>query len=195
MAYKGREIEVKLQVKGVRGMATVERLLAGLTKRAKRVIRGRSDDTYFRPPAGAKADFVRLRRPNKDDVAKLTIKYTDRASTVDRVEKESTVEYKHMLGILLDLFGNPAGSIDKRYTVLFMGGTGTEADTAISIYQIVGDPRVFVEVEAKTHAKMMHWYRAVQRALPFELVPQNQSLYSLFVEKTTGQKARTGQGT
>src|SRR4051794_32717354 len=115
-------------VQGVSRMADVDRRLRQALKGHRRKISGDSEDTYFYKPAllkfprVPKADFIRLRRPNHDDISKFTVKYTDRGGNFDRVEKDSDVtQFRQMYSQLVDILGEPAGAIRKRYVVYFMG--------------------------------------------------------------------------
>jgi adenylate cyclase class IV len=188
LGYKNREVEVKMVVNGVTRMADVDRALQGILKGHRRKIAGDSEDTYFHKPVllkvprVPKADFIRLRRPNKDDISKFTVKYADRGGNFDRVEKDSDVtQFKQMRSQLVDILGEPAGVLRKRYVVYFMGSRGHEADTTVSLYQVKGDKRVFLEIEAKTADKVDYWTKRVLRALPHGTIRVYESLYELFI--------------
>jgi adenylate cyclase class IV len=185
MGYRQREIEMKTVVKGARRMADVDRLLAPLLIKRRRIIIGKSEDIYFNPPKGAKADFVRLRRANKDGKATLTLKWTDKQDNFNRVERDLHVpQFSKAMNVMTDLFGAPAGAVNKSYVVYFMGSRhDDESSTTISIYKIINDPRVFLEVEAKSEAKVHYWMKRIARALPFDLVREKRSLFQIFVKK------------
>ena len=183
MGFRDREIERKLIVKGTTRMADVDRYLLKVLKRHKRLIAGKSEDIYWESPEGSRADFVRLRRANKDGAAKLTIKYSDKRNNFNRIERDVEVHpFSTTRRLLEDVFGKPAGYVNKRYIVYVMGAAGGEADSTISLYQIVGDRRVYLEIEAITAAKVDFWTKKVLRALPYRTKRVNQSLYMIFIK-------------
>jgi adenylate cyclase class IV len=183
MGYKNREKEIKVVLDGANSLSVVDRRLrAILGGRVRRIIQGKSQDTYFVPPAGAKADFLRLRRANHDDVAKFTIKFTDRGDNFDRVEKDCDIgDFDQMLSILRDLHGEPAGHIDKRYCVLFLGTAGGEKDTTVSLYKVVNDPRIFLEIEAKSAESVTYWHDRIAKGLPYGQTRIRKSLFDIFI--------------
>lgn len=181
MGYQNREIEIKLEVLGVIKMNEVVRKLGCVfdEDRCERIIAGASKDTYFTPPAGAKADFMRVRYGHKKgDQSYFTIKYTDKGGNVDRVEKDVPIKDPDlMVSVLKDIHGEPRGSIYKKYKVYFLSD---EFET-ISVYQIKDDSRVFIEIEATSHAKMNKLVEEVVNLLPYQLKKSDQSLYQIFL--------------
>lgn len=181
MGYKNREIEAKMLVEGVTRMNDVVKLLNPHydEDRCESIILGASKDVYFTPPQSAKADFMRVRFGyKKGDQSWFTIKYTDQGDNLDRVEKDVPIaDPKLMVDVLTDIHGAPKGEIHKRYKVYFLSA---EHDT-ISVYQIKGDPRVFVEVEATTKAKMEQFLEDVRKLLPYTLTRETRSLYQIFL--------------
>ena len=181
MGYKNREIEAKMLVEGVTRMNDVVKLLNTVydDDRCERIIVGTSSDVYFEPPKDAKADFMRVRfAANKTDQSYFTIKYTDKGGNLDRVEKDVPIsDPKLMVDVLTDIHGKPKGEIRKRYRVYFL----SEEHDTISVYQIKGDDRVFVEVEATTEAKMNRFLEEVQKTLPYTLTRSTKSLFQMFL--------------
>lgn len=180
MGYKDREIEIKMVVQGTSRMKTVTDALDKYfdSDSCERIIDGSSKDVYFKPPKGAKADFMRVRfAANKSDQSYFTIKYTDRGSNIDRVEKDVPVgDAELMVSVLTDIHGPQHGEIYKKYKVYFLSH-----DDTVSVYQIKGDDRVFVEVEATTEVKMQKFLKETQACLPYELVRSTKSLYQMFL--------------
>lgn len=184
MGYRNRELEVKLVIEGA-SLAKVDKRIASVSKHAKRSIHGKSEDVYFSAPKGAKADFVRLRVANHDDGAKFTIKFTDKKKkgVVDRVEKDLNIDdFNQAHSMCTDLFGAPAGRISKKYHVYFMGKKQDESATAISIYQLTDDSRVFLEVESKSLSIVNYWLGRVVKLLPYSMKRSKKSLYQIFIE-------------
>ena len=178
MSYQGREIEIKLEVMNNWSFAKVDRAISELyAHRSKRIIKGIGVDTYFKPPVGAKADFVRV-RDTTNGLAQITLKYTDKATNVDRVEKEAdTSDTEMTIEIFKDLLGPPLGTIEKKYTVYFLDSK----DSNISVYQVRDDDRVFVEIEARTMEKVNQIRKLIEDEQPMEFKQVNKSLFQIFV--------------
>jgi adenylate cyclase class IV len=181
MGYQNREIEIKLLVQKAKSLAEVNNLLGRHFKaKSKSVIRETSKDTYWDSPKSSKADFARLRY-YPQGLAQMTIKHTDKGDNLDRVEVDLEVgdPDKAML-ILTALLGKPKGSIVKEYVVYFLD----ENETTISLYQIVNDSRIFVEVEAKTEKKVFALIKEITKVLShYKLKRETKSLYQIFLAK------------
>jgi len=181
VGYRNREIEAKMLVEGVTKMNDVVKLLNPVfdEDRCESIIVGASKDVYFTPPKDAKADFMRVRYGHKKgDQSYFTIKYTDRGDNLNRVEKDVPIgDPDLMVDTLSDLHGAPRGAIHKRYKVYFL----SEEHDTISVYQIKGDARVFVEVEATSQVKLEKFLAEVQKVLPYTLTRSTKSLYQMFL--------------
>lgn len=175
MGYKNREIEKKF--------VTPNTTLDTATSQIKGIIEYKSEiseasrDLYWQSPEAGKVDFIRLRY-FPDGSGQLTIKHSDRGSNVNRVEIDVVVKDPDQAKKFLEyLYGDATGSIFKHYNVLFLDD---DDHTTISIYRVRGDQRIFVEVEAKTQAKVDQLQRSIEKVMTLE--HQTKSLYQLFVE-------------
>jgi hypothetical protein len=175
MGFKNREIEKKFTVPGVtykQSVSIIKKMLSGIKE-----INGVSMDYYWNAPKGVKADFLRLRYM-PEDTGQLTVKYSDRKTTLDRVEVDVTVtETSQAHEFLTQLFGPAQGRIYKSYWVLIMD----EKDTTVSVYQIKDDPRVFVEIEARSVSKVDRIEQKIRKTLNLER--ELRSLYKVFLSK------------
>lgn len=191
MGYKDREIEWKLLTDGFVSIAPVEKIITQLLldvnngdRGCRPTIIGCASDTYWSAPEESPADFVRLRVLDDTDEhgnpAQITLKASDRGGNVNRVEVDLGVsDHSQANKLLTMMLGDPLGQVTKRYTVFFL----EDVHTTISIYKIVRDKRVFVEVEARTLKRVKEITRIlVERGgLCFTRIPQ--SLYDMFVLK------------
>lgn len=175
MGHKNREIEKKFVVPGVSykdSVSILKNMLTGVKE-----IKGVSMDCYWKAPKGIKADFVRLRYM-PGDTSQLTVKYTDRKTTLDRVEIDVTVSETDQAHKFMDqIFGPSLGRIYKSYWVLVMD----EKDTTVSVYQIKDDSRVFVEIEARSVSKVDRIEKQIRQTLNLER--EYRSLYKVFLSK------------
>lgn len=188
MGYKNREIEWKLLTEGATTMAPVDRVVHSVLKShipfCKPIIKGCAADTYFCPPEEARADFVRVRELDEPDEhgcrAQITLKYSDKDGNVNRVEIDLGVsDPEQAIRLLTYMLGDPLGRVTKHYTVYFL----ENVHTTVSVYKVMKDKRVFVEVEAtsaKRVAEVTDWLR-VDGGLKFERVKT--SLFDMFVAK------------
>lgn len=177
MGHKNREIEKKYviadQTKTYNQVLTLFNTF--FLEEADLVIKGAGRDDYWHPMDPSKADFIRV-RPMPDGSCQLTIKYTDKGSTLDRVEIDVPIkEPAQAHAFMSQLAGPMAGGIFKKYTVFMMD----QKDTSISLYKITGDSRVFVEIEARSVGKVDKLYRAVNEIISITHEPR--SLYQLFL--------------
>lgn len=176
MGHKNREIEKKFVIEG-KAMKKVSTIIHDALRRDfQTVLKDESRDYYWSPQKGMKADFIRLRLM-PDGTGQLTVKWSDRGSTTNRVEIDVTVpDPEQCRKYLTQVHGKPTGSIYKEYHVYFMD----KFDTNVSVYQVKGDSRVFVEVEAHTLARVNGLVKKVGTAL--EMAPETRSLYQIFIE-------------
>jgi len=115
------------------------------------------------------------------------MKFCDKGGNFDRVERDvelgSLKNYRVAVGLCEDLFGRPVGTVDKKYIVYVLGSKGHDADSTVSLYKIVGDKRVFLEVEGRSDRVVFYWLKKIAGRLPHKLTRINKSLYELFVKK------------
>lgn len=182
MGYKNREIEVKLLMQNVASMKAVDKHLQEMFPDPEDLIIGKSKDVYFFPPEGSKADFARVRFFPDRDGGQMTIKWSDKGNNVDRVEIDVEVSDCDQAVSFLEAFtGQKAsGVINKRYIVYFLD----KRDTTVSLYQVVNDSRVFLEVEARRMEKVDKLLEDIKKHIPYSAERVNKSLFQLFVEKS-----------
>lgn len=142
------------------------------------IISGHSKDIYFNAPKDARADFVRVRFGTDDEESQLTLKFSDRKHNKNRIEFDLDItDPKKAVSMLSYCFGKPAGEIKKRYHVYFFNKYDN-----ISVYQIDGDKRVFIEIEATTPKKLARLYRNLRAHCPgLQMTTVDQSLFQLFL--------------
>lgn len=182
MGYRNREIEVKMLAAGIKGLSTiVERIERALKGETQEVIIGNAADLYWKAPRSGEADFVRLRRmSNASNEGQITLKATDKGSNVDRVEIDLHVDdYKQARTLMLALHGEPMEEVTKKYHVYFL----ENADTTVSVYQIRGDDRVFVEVEARTQKRVKEIIHTLMVDKSTEYLWVQSSVFDMFVQK------------
>jgi adenylate cyclase class IV len=146
VGHKNREIEIKLMIED--SYSNVVKFVKGLHYYEQEII-GRAADLYWLPPNNeTKVNFVRLRKnSNSSKKGQLTVKATDTSSVVDRLEIDvDIVDYSQGKALMTALHGEPYATVDKKYRVFFLNNL----DENISVYQVVGDDRVFVEIEARS---------------------------------------------
>ena len=177
MGFRNREIETKLILKSYPSLDSVAIKVQKLFGyKCRDIIVGHSRDTYWKAPAGAKADFVRLRY-FQDGTGQLTVKFSDRGTNVDRVELDLFIkDPKQARLVLIQLFGKPVGTVRKKYFVYFL----ENEHTTISVYKVDGDRRIFVEAEATTNGKMVRMINRLKK-IPWEFYRSDKSLYQLFL--------------
>lgn len=183
MGYRNREIEIKLLVENSSKLPlvkeTVEDWVKSMYPDFDYVI-GNATDLYWYAPDHGKGDFVRLRRMSNSN-AQITMKGTDKDDITNRIEIDLEVDdYKQARILMEGLHGEPIERVKKKYHVYFLEND----DTTISVYQVAKDPRVFVEIEARTKKRV----RELTSALlafdeNFQYTWVNSSLYNMFVEK------------
>jgi adenylate cyclase class IV len=175
MGYGNREIEKKFVALGELHLVSqsIERALGYPST----VIKDESGDLYWHPHKGMKADFVRLRFM-PDGTGQLTTKRADRGSNTNRIEIDVEVVDPHQCEkFLSQILGESCGSVYKQYHVYFLD----DKDTSVSVYQVQGDDRVFVEVEAKSVSRVNQLIKQVSCSVSMKL--ERRSLYQLFISK------------
>jgi adenylate cyclase class IV len=180
MGYKNRELEVKLLASTDKYKLVCERILASIVNMDFECLIGKATDLYWPAPEAGGADFVRLRRrANGSSDGQITLKSTDRGDIVNRVEIDLEVDnYTQAKVLMTTLHGKETASVTKRYTVYFL----EDRDTNISVYQITGDKRVFLEVEAKTVKRLKELLDIVYSS-DHDLIRVKSSVYNMFVQK------------
>ncbi|CAB5220910.1 CYTH domain containing protein [uncultured Caudovirales phage] len=177
MGHKNREIEVKYIVQSGHSLAKVNSAVIELLKdRLVNTITGKSKDVYFHPTANAKMDFVRVRFGIDNDQSYITLKHTDKKTTLDRLEFDLKIDNPEMAqDILQRCIGPIAGCLRKRYFSHFL-----DSYDNVSVYQITGDKRVFIEVEAANKTRLNKIIKMLKR-LDLDLEVSPRSLYQIFL--------------
>lgn len=181
MGHNNREIESKLQVQGLTNrrsvMVKIHDILEKNLGEIHHTIEGDSRDVYWAPPAGAKADFVRVRYM-AEGRTQVTLKHQDKGNYLDRVEIDLEADdADQAIALMRNLLGEPLGTVRKKYTVFFLD----KKDTTISVYKVINDDRVFVEVEALSQGKVDELKAMLKEGLGYPLTDVDESLYQLFL--------------
>ena len=192
MGYKNREIEVKMVV--VDGERPYN-LMSGINKSISnhfsslrlKYIEGFSADTYWNKVNNTdKIGFFRIREM-EDGSCQLTVKEQDKGNNYDRIEIDLMSHDKPKQAILLmtQLLGPHLGVIKKKYYVHVLDSDHEEKPT-VSIYQIKGDNRVFVEIEAHSVKEVERLKEEVAEILKFSfgvhLEVETNSLFAIFIK-------------
>lgn len=176
MGYRNREIEKKFTAEI--GYKDATKLLESIFDYDRKIVNA-SKDYYWHPGPGMQASFIRLRYM-PDGTGQLTIKHADRDTNLNRIEIDvATKEPDQAKKFLQQLVGEPCGSIFKKYHVLFMG----DEYTTVSIYQVRGDSRTFIEIEATSMAKLEALEKKVAADGKLVLTYEPRSLYEIFFKK------------
>lgn len=189
MGYKNREIESKLVVRQKPGGASVTmRNIDKIIEKAfedetEDYAEGTSNDTYWRAPLGALADFGRVREMSSGR-CQLTAKGKDKGDNLDRIEVDLDVHGTSLqvIKFMENLLGGPGGIIRKTYYVYIL----ENEHTTVSLYRVHGDDRIFVEVEARTKKRMFQMEEKVKKSLSdngFDAEREEESLFEMFVAK------------
>lgn len=189
MGYKNREIESKLVIKQKQGgpsvnMKNVDKALEkAFEDETENYVEGTSNDTYWKAPSGAPADFGRVREMSSGKCM-LTAKGKDKGDNLDRIEVDLDVigTPLQVTKFMENLLGTPGGTIRKTYGVYVL----ENEHTTVSLYRVHGDDRVFVEVEARTKKRMLQMEDKVKRYLlesGFDSERSEKSLFEMFVAK------------
>ncbi len=181
MGWGNREVEIKLQVLNDFTFNQVSSQLRDFYGDiCDRIISGASKDIYFKAPRASKADFVRVRYGTRDELSQITLKYSDRGTNKNRVEIDVEVSDPDQAEVLLKYcLGKPVGKIKKKYHVYFLNDYDN-----VSCYQIDGDDRVFIEIEAKTRKKVDKLRKELTSTF-LDLKVINKSLYQLFLKEAS----------
>ena len=175
MGYKNREIEKKFIVADSKlSFKEVCYLARYAIVDWEEQVSGRSKDLYWKSHDPVAADFIRLRYM-PDGSGELTLKRADQGSNVNRIEIDVVVPEPKQTGkFLKQLFGDPLGDIHKDYFILRLD----EEDTTVSVYKIKGRSHVFIEVEARTLAKVDGLAKRLSTRI--KMNQEKRSLYELF---------------
>ena len=192
MGYKNREIEVKMVVmKGqcpLNDISDINRSISNhFSKSRLKYIEGFSADTYWNKINNPhKIGFFRVREM-EDGTCQLTVKEQDKGNNYDRVEIDvgSYDSPKQAILLMTQLLGPNLGVIKKKYYVHVLDSDHEEKPT-VSVYQIKGDNRVFVEIEAHSSNEVERLKEEVAEVLrlPFgvHLEVETNSLFSIFIK-------------
>lgn len=191
MSYRGREIEIKLQVEGM-SLAEVNAELLSLYGETKtRMVYGKSTDTYWHLPGDVGADFARMRELD-DGRTQLTVKAEDRGTSIDRLEidVDTYTAPSRVLRLMRNMLGKPAGKITKEYYVYWIS---EDEHTNVSCYSIV-DPAqelVFIEVESTNQSTVLDLELKILDKLTDKVSSIRRaegSLYEMFIRNAGGNK-------
>lgn len=178
MGYNNREIEVKMLVVHS-NFLSVERMLDAHLQDWDSKISGKSKDVYWKAPRNADANFVRVRFLPETKSGQLTLKHCDKETNVNRLEIDVDVkDPTQTVKLFTQLMGESTGVITKQYTVYFLD----EEDTTISLYKVIGDSQLFIEVEARTATKVDKLVSDLKERFPVDLTSINKSLFDLFIK-------------
>ncbi len=135
-----------------------------------------SVDRFWKAP---NVDFLRLR-----DDRQMTVKVTDKGDILDRVEENVSVDDVATCERLLTLVYGKPETLTKTYSVWSVV-EGVAADireiSVVCVYQVRGDSRVFLEVEADDMEAVDETTEYLKKYL--DLVPEHRSLYQIFILK------------
>jgi CYTH domain-containing protein len=181
MGYKNRELEVKFLAAGNFKIDEVNRFVIDALAPSFCVstLGGISKDLYFHGQTGKKYDFVRVRFGDRRESSYITLKHTDKNTMSDRLELDLPINDPKMAKQILErCVGPAAGYIKKKYYTNFINHYDN-----VSVYQISGDRRIFVEVEATTERRLKRIIKTLKSGLDFELKEVGKSLYQLFIKE------------
>lgn len=189
MGYKNREIESKLVVRQRPGgpaatMRNVDKIIEkAFEDETEDYVEGTSNDTYWKAPPGALADFGRVREMSSGR-CQLTAKGKDKGDNLDRIEVDLEVHGTSLqvVKFMENLLGKPGGIVRKTYYVYIL----ENEHTTVSLYRVHGDDRIFAEVEARTKKRMLQLEDRVKRSVSeagFEVERAEESLFEMFVAK------------
>jgi adenylate cyclase class IV len=185
MGYKNREIEAKLVVTSSHGYQDLLKALESFLDvyyPDYETISSKASDYYWNAPKQSNADFIRIRKQDSGRGGTITIKSTDKSDNLDRVEIDLDVsDFKQGLTLMTSLYGEARAKVQKKYHALFLENKHTN----YSIYQITGDKRVFLEIEAKTVSRLIELVEKFTKfATSFSFNLVKSSIFEMFVEKT-----------
>lgn len=183
MGYRNREKERKFLVSSNVSYDQAITLVKEVFPHCERIIDDCSRDYYWNLVEGLKGDFIRLRMM-PDGSAQLTVKHADKGSNTNRVEVDVGIpldQVDQVKAFLEYVHGPISGSVMKDYFVFFLAA---DDHTTVSIYQVIGDKRLFVEVEAKTIKKIDELVTQIEEKV--SITPIKESLYQLFIRRSDG---------
>lgn len=187
MAYRNREIEVKLIVEGTTLTELYSLVAEHLSQYGVDQIVGKSTDWFWTLPEEAEGDFLRLR--DLGSIREITVKARDR-NLLNRLEVE--IQTKSSLNqckrLIKSMYGKPQGDITKEYYVLQLEGI---PHSAISVYDVqVGDQKPFkdimIEIEMLTESNVLHWEREITdlvKGKGLKIYRAPGSLYEMFIRR------------
>jgi len=185
MSYRGREIEIKLQVDGM-SLAEVNAELLSLYSDTKtRMVYGKSTDTYWHLPGEVGADFARMRELG-DGRTQLTVKAEDKGNNIDRLEidVDTYTAPSRVLRLMKNMLGKPAGKITKEYYVYWIS---EDEHTNVSCYAIsdMAKNSVFIEVESTSESQVLELELKILDKLTDKVSSIGRaegSLYTMFIK-------------
>ena len=198
MGYKNREIEVKMVVMHgqmpYKSMSDINKVISIHYAQSRfKYIEGFSADTYWNKINNPhKVGFFRIREM-EDGTCQLTVKEQDKGNNYDRIEIDvgSYDSPEQAILLMTQLLGPSLGVIKKKYYVHILDSDHEEKPT-ISVYQIKGDNRVFVEIEAHSSKEVERLKAEVTSILNsyfrVHLEVETNSLFSIFIKGTKSVK-------
>ena len=181
MGYQNREVEVKLLVTNYSKMAAVDKRINEFLKEFypnADYFKGKAGDMYWKAQNDVPGDFVRLRRKPGQKGGYMTIKCQDKEVVTDRIEIDVDIpDLTQAVRLFTAERGHCAGDVVKTYHVYVL----EDEHTTISVYKIVNDPRVFLEVEAKTNKRVQEITKAILDQTDLEMQWVNNSVFDIFV--------------
>lgn len=137
--------------------------------------KGCSKDVYW--PGNSKLDFVRL-RGHSENSAEITGKYTDKKTSLNRIEIDiPSTDPKACEKLLGRLLGKAIGSITKEYAVFFLKNKKLPN---LSVYRILNTDDVYIEIEGVSKSEVYNIYRYLKKTMPYKTKKINKSLYSIY---------------
>jgi len=185
MGFNNREVEKKYVVVGMDfkfASRVIQSFIDKLIKDRKVgpdvywTTSGKSTDHYWSAPDNLGADFIRI-RDNSPKYCQLTLKKSYGGNNTNRVEIDIDCKgAEQPKAFLKKLLGKSSGKVTKRYIVGFI----KDSHKNISVYQIIGDNRVFLEIEAKTLKEVNQLQKTMSRLFNLEL--ESRSIYQIFIK-------------
>lgn len=165
-----RELEQKFVVDEPRTLQQLDRDVCAIL-RDPAPYRATSFDRFWKAP---NVDFLRLRENSHE----LTVKVTDKGSILDRIEENVVVkDLDTAVRLATLLFGEPLKLV-KTFSVWNTKLPDAPSHGVVCLYQVEGDPRVFLEVEANDVETVDAMAAYMQRY--FKLRQEMRSLFQIF---------------
>jgi hypothetical protein len=169
MLYR-RELERKFVVDEEKSLKELDRDICAILQDHD-PYRATSYDRFWRHPT---VDFIRLR----ENSSELTVKVTDKGTILDRIEENVVVDdLKTAARFANLLFGDPVILV-KTFSVWNTKLPGAPAPGTVCLYQVKGDSRVFLEVEASDLETVDAMTVFVDKY--FDLTIETRSLFQIF---------------